>query len=319
MTSAEFKIITEPYLTRKPNKDGEPSSMVLWHQFAEDLQKLAEEGQPADSFLARLAEVERRDRMTAMLMNEYGVTEQELRQAFDYFKSRVEMYSKRGLTDGFRRIDSDHKGSLSAAEITHFFTTQAYKPACLNERTIAVLVDWADMNGDDNIDYAELSAVLLCDDILAFAELVPDKKQVSAAKKASERPIGAHGCKAAEVQAAQALMVERMLQRAKNRQAVLTYLDRDGSGELTRDEIKEVCKAFHLLTYKEPGKNGRVIKGDLSVAAIETILDIVDLIAQQKGLRKTAEQGVPLMAFAHVFDCETRGGELIDILQTAGL
>ena len=35
---------------------------------------------------------------------------------------------------------------------------------------------------DDQIDYNELSAVILCEDILEFALLVPDKKMVSQEK-----------------------------------------------------------------------------------------------------------------------------------------
>ena len=42
------------------------------------------------------------------------------------------MYSKRGLTDGFRRIDTDHKGSLSGSELMQFFmndgTPQPWPP-----------------------------------------------------------------------------------------------------------------------------------------------------------------------------------------------
>ena len=56
-------------------------------------------------------------------------------------------------------------------------------PWYCNPRTIACLVDFADLNDDDSIGYLELSAVLECDDIIQFAALVPNKKQSSQEKK----------------------------------------------------------------------------------------------------------------------------------------
>ena len=58
--------------------------------------------------------------------------------AFEFFKQRIEMYSKRGLTDGFRRIDTDHKGSLGAEEIKKFFMEDSHCPWYVNERTLWV-------------------------------------------------------------------------------------------------------------------------------------------------------------------------------------
>merc|ERR1719473_1807325 len=161
MTSEEFAMISEPYLTRKPLEQGEPESLIQWRSFAHDLQTLAETKAPTQGFLERLAVVEKREKATQQLRDEYGVTEPELKLAFQYFKSRVEMYSKRGLTDGFRRMDKDHKGSLSGDEIKEFFA-EGGLPWYVNDNTLGVLVDWADLNGDDEIDYLELSSVLLC-------------------------------------------------------------------------------------------------------------------------------------------------------------
>ena len=121
MTQAEFAEITEPYLTRAPLQNGEPMALVQWRQFAQDLQMLAETGRPTADFLERLAAVESRDRASVMLTKEYNVTLDELKLAFEYFKDRINVYSKRGLTDGFRRIDTDHKGSLQGEELRKFF------------------------------------------------------------------------------------------------------------------------------------------------------------------------------------------------------
>ena len=113
MTQAEFAEVTEPYLTRVPQQQGEPHALVQWRQLAQDLQMLAETGRPTADFLERLAMIEARERASKMLNNDYGVTVDELKLAFEYFKERINVYSKRGRTDGFRRIDNDHKGSLS--------------------------------------------------------------------------------------------------------------------------------------------------------------------------------------------------------------
>ena len=97
------------------------------------------------------------------------------------------MYSKRGLQDGFRRIDDDHKGSLTGDELVRFFMEEAHCPWYCNERTIACLVDFADLNDDDEIGYLELSQVLECDSLVEFAALVPQKKAKAQEEKAEEK------------------------------------------------------------------------------------------------------------------------------------
>lgn len=46
----------------------------------------------------------------------------------------------------------------------------------ISNRTISTIIDMADIDGDDQINYGELSAVIECEDILELAALVPDKK-----------------------------------------------------------------------------------------------------------------------------------------------
>lgn len=246
------------------------------------------------------------------------MTEAELKQAFAFFKERIEMYSKAGLNDGFRRIDSDHKGSLSATELHVFFSEQANKPHFINDRTIAVLVDWADLSGDDCIDYNELSNVLTCDDLLAFAELVPDKKATSKAKAAAERPIGERGACAADVQNAQRLITDRLLEKAGTVRAVISHLDLDGSNTLNRDEIKAVLKNFHLLG-RDP-KTGKKSKSALTLAVVDTLIDVVNLVAAKGHANANAikSEEVDLTAFCRLFD-QDRQRHTIDILEVAGL
>ena len=78
----------------------------------------------------------------------------------------------------------------------------------------------------------------MCDDLLAFAALVPDKKATSKAKTAAKRPIGDRGVNAGDVQKAQELITTRLLEKAKTVRGVISHLDLDGSNTLSRDEIK---------------------------------------------------------------------------------
>ena len=144
-----------------------------------DLQALADRKKPTDEFLARLAEVEAREKASAKLVEDYGVTEFELKSCLTAIKDRLLTYNA-SLNAAFRRIDGDSTGYVSAAEIKNFFR-DAYLGDVVNDRTLAAMIDMADMNGDDEIDYFELSKVIECDDILELATLVPDKK-VSAAR-----------------------------------------------------------------------------------------------------------------------------------------
>ena len=70
MTQAEFAEVTEPYLTRVPQNNGEPSSLVQWRQLAQDLQMLAETGRPTADFLERLAKIEAQERAAAKLASQ---------------------------------------------------------------------------------------------------------------------------------------------------------------------------------------------------------------------------------------------------------
>ena len=319
MTSAEFNQVVEPYITRKPMRDGEPGALVMWVQYASDLQQLADDRRPGKDLLERLAFVEAKEKASAALVEEYGVTEVELKQAFQYFKDTIELMSKYGLTHGFRRIDTDHKGSLSAAEIKAFFTMNASCPDFVNDRTINVLIDWADLNGDDEIDYAELSNVLLCDDLMALAALVPDKKKVSQEKQADERIIGSKkkGVKAKDVRKAHMAIMGRLWERNKTIQAVMSFLDQDGSGSISRDEIITICRKFHLMKYMD--KHTKSMKGELTVDEVHTVLDLVDKVGRDMGEEGIDGKRVDVQAFTKALFSYDRFGNPVDILTVAGV
>jgi len=299
MTTPEFREITDPYLTRKPQQDGEPGAFVQWSLFSNDLQMLADTFRPTDDFITRLGKVEAREKASVELHDKYGVTGPELKFAFKYFVERVVQYSKRGLTDGFRRIDKDHKGTLSGDELREFFIDGAADaPWYVNDRTIDVLVDWADLNEDDSIDYNELSAVVLCDDVLEFAALLPAKRAASQQTNLLARKVGKRGMAAKDILEAQKMIKEklRMMGGGGNNaiSAIRSYLDKDGSGSVTRDEIKMMCVTFDIIRHKNK-KTGLMV-GALSVAHIDTLLDVVDKIAGQEGVA-TEDKKVDLTTF----------------------
>ena len=238
---------------------------------------------PAD-FLERLAAIEAKERAAAKLQKDYGITFDELKMAFLYFKERVDMYSKRGLTDGFRRIDTDHKGSLQGEELRKFFMEDAHCPWYCNDRTINVLVDFADLNNDDSIGYLELSNVIECEDIIQFAALVPNKKANSQEKKDREMKIGSLGCTVGQIKDAQQLIVKRLIERGSgdlrqnNLRSVLAYLDTYENGMITRAEFKAKLKPLNLIKHVTPEKK---VKGELEDNVVETLLDIVDEVASK--------------------------------------
>ena len=329
MTQAEFAEITEPYLTRQPLESGEPESLVQWRQFAQDLQMLAETGRPTADFLERLAAVEAKEHASQMLQQEYGVSMDELKLAFEFFKERVDQYSKRGLTDGFRRMDSDHKGSLEAEEIKKFFMEDAHCPWFVNDRTINVLIDFADLNNDDSIGYLELSNVLLCDDIIAFAALVPNKKEKAQMDKDNGMKIGSYGCTCGEVRNAQGIIVDALINRGSgdlrqnNLRSVLAYLDVREDGMITRDEFFQKMKLLNVLKHQTPEKK---VKGVLDKKVIDTLLDIVEEVARRIEEEMPGDQGgsveagfVNLAAFAKGCFSSSGLGGYVGILEVANI
>jgi len=329
MTQAEFAEVTEPYLTRVPQQAGEPFALVQWRQLAQDLQMLAETGRPTADFLERLASVEAKERAGRKLQSDYGITFEELKLAFQYFKERIEMYSKRGLTDGFRRIDNDHKGSLSGEELTCFFMEEAACPWYCNERTIAALVDFADLNDDDSIGYLELSAVLECEDLVQFAALVPNKKAKSQDAKDRQMKIGTRGCNVGEVKEAQFKICDGLINRGSgdlrqnNLRSVLAYLDIYENGMISREEFKTKLKQIDLIKHVKPDKK---VKGDIEVAVVDTLLDVVDEVARKIEEMMPGDQGgsledgkVNLAAFAKGCFSQDGFGGFVSIFEVAGI
>ena len=241
----------------------------------------------------------------------------------------MDQYSKRGLTDGFRRMDSDHKGSLEAAEIKKFFMEDAHCPWFVNDRTINVLIDFADLNNDDSIGYLELSNVLLCQDIIAFAALVPNKKANAQADKDNNMKIGSYGCTCGEVRNAQKIITEALINRGSgdlrqnNLRSVLAYLDVREDGMITRDEFKQKLKLLNVLEHMTPEKKK---KGVLPAKVVDTLLDIVEEVARKIEEEMPGDQGGSveagkgnLAAFAKGCFSTSGLGGFVDLMVIAGI
>jgi len=275
MTAKEFDEITAPYLSRKPNLVGEPEPYVFWQKFAADLQAFADTRAHTDNFMARLSAIEARERVAKMLQDEYNVTEYELKTAFQAIKDRVNSHassSSHALTSAFRRMDTDHTGYVSAAEVIAFFR-DARRGDIVNKKTMSCILDLVDADGDDQINYNELSKMILCDDIIELLSLVPDKTLKSSKVKEDERIIG-RGVTAAQLKHAQKTIKERLLMKHKSVQHALRDIDEDGSGTLERDEVRKMLVDFHLLKHTDyyTGKT----TGEISMVAVDTLMDYVD-------------------------------------------
>ena len=72
MSSKEFDEIVQPYLTRRPERPGEPEACVMWQRFANDVQALADTGKRTKNFLDRLEKVERDEKMRRTLADLYA-------------------------------------------------------------------------------------------------------------------------------------------------------------------------------------------------------------------------------------------------------
>jgi len=239
------------------------------------------------------------------------------------------VYSKRGLTDGFRRIDNDHKGSLSGEELRVFFMEESSPPWFCNDRTIAVLVDFSDLNDDDSIGYLELSQVIECDDIIEFAALVPNKKAKSQDKKDREMKIGTRGCNVGEVKEAQIKIVEALINRGSgdarqnNLRSVLAYLDTYENGMISRQEMYTKLKTLNLIKHVTAEKK---TKGILEMNVVETLFDIVEEVARKIEEAMPGDQGgsveagkVNLAAFAKGCFSQDGLGGFVSIFEVAGI
>jgi len=109
-----------------------------------------------------------------------GVTEAEIRHAQKTLRGEFEeKYSK--LTDAFKFIDTDRTGQLERSEIKGLMLQ--FNINDVSDAAMDNLIDFADFDGDGQINYAEFCRCLTADDILSM------KQTLSAVEHATKQPI----------------------------------------------------------------------------------------------------------------------------------
>ena len=76
----------------------------------------------------------------------------------------LEKYSR--LTDAFKHIDSDRTGHLEREEVKKLLVD--FNIPDIKDAAIETLIDFADYDGDGEINYAEFARVLTADDVMAM-------------------------------------------------------------------------------------------------------------------------------------------------------
>lgn len=277
MTSAEFNQITKPYLTRNPNNPGEPEGFVFWQKFATDLQTLADRRTHSDNFMARLSKVEAKERVAADLMKNYGVSEYELKKTFRDLKNILMLRagsSSHLVTVAFRNMDKDHTGKIGAAEIKKYLDQAQRGNETISSKVMECIVDLCDNDGDGEVDYVELSKMILCDDIIELLALVPDKTIKNKQQQQDNKVIGFRKVTAKELQEAQKAIKEKMLIKYKDIATALRKIDTKGDGNLSRDEIRAMLQNLDLLKHVDYYTGA--IHGSITQACADTLMDYVD-------------------------------------------
>ena len=144
---------------------------------------------------------------------------------FQALKDRLNTHggggSQGALTAAFRRMDANHSGTVRGEEIKRFLISTQRGMEDVNMKVIDAIVDLCDRDGDGEIDYSEMSRMILCDDIIELLSLVPDKTIKHAGQAYKNQVVGARGVTVAELQKAQQLIKERLNTKYKNVAAAL--------------------------------------------------------------------------------------------------
>jgi len=94
-----------------------------------------------------------------------GVNPKEVQYAQQCLKeSLLTKYSR--LTDAFKSIDDDRTGHLEREEVKRLLVE--FNIPDIKDAAIETLIDFADYDGDGEINYAEFARVLTADDVMAM-------------------------------------------------------------------------------------------------------------------------------------------------------
>ena len=149
MTSIEFEEICTPYKSRAPHAKGEPEAFIMWQKFASDLQTLANTRRPSQNFLAKLEQVEAKERLDQELQAKWGLDIFTLTSALHAIKERLLTYNT-SINKAFQRIDANNNGTVSRAEILAFFK-DAHIGNIVSTSTLDVIMAYCDENNDDEV------------------------------------------------------------------------------------------------------------------------------------------------------------------------
>jgi len=222
------------------------------------LQALAETRKPTHDFLTRLAEVEAREKLNALCVNRYGVTEFELRSAAQAIRHKLTTCSKSSI-DAFKRVDLNDSGTLSLSELKTFMRDM-FLEHIVNDRTLNALCDCIDTEGDGEFDYREFIKLIESEDIAAHIPPEGAVKKKSQKMIDAETPIGVHGCSVADLKFAQTTIKERLLMINRSIIDALRDVDEDGSGIITREEMKAFLREYRILKYTDTYGSGSRVK-----------------------------------------------------------
>jgi len=309
MSSKEFKEIIAPYLSRRPDKPGDPEAYVMWQKFTCDVQTYAEKRKRSAGFLDRLAAVEARDTFNKILAEKYGIADWELKLAQTSFVDRVLQYNKT-LGAGFRSIDKDRSGVLDRQEIRDFFAeasgfqqsgdmamTDNVNLGGVSDKAIECLLDFVDHDGDGTIYTDELIEVLEVDDL---TKLAPGG--VPGARKPKAPEVQIRGVPLSKVKKAQRVVKERLTINAKSISQAFKKVDVDGSGTLSRGEVMEMLNNYQILKYQD--FYTKEIRGDLTETEVHALLDLVDT---------DGDGAVKYMEFARILSIDDLAQYVLDL------
>ena len=178
-------------------------------------------------------------------------------------------------------MDLDDTGTLSMHELKTFMKTN-YLDHIVTDATLAAIADCIDTEGDGELDYTELVGLLETGDIMSRIPPPGFVKKKSQKMIERETPFGNRGCTIADLKFAQTTIKERLMMINNSILSALRDVDEDGSGIITRDEMKAFLREYHILEYTDTYGSGAdrvagtIKRGDLSEAQVDTLLDYVD-------------------------------------------
>jgi len=221
--------------------------------------------------------VEAKERVVADLMKNYGVTEYELKKTFRDLKNVLMLRagsSSHLVTVAFRNMDRDKTGKIGAAEIKKYLDQAQRGNETISAKVMDCIVDLCDNDGDGEVDYSELSQMILCDDIIELLALVPDKTIKSKQQQQDAAIVGFRKVTAKELQNAQRAIKEKLLIKYKDIATALRRIDTKGDGNLSREEIKQMLQNLELLKHVDYYTGAMV--GSITQACADTLMDYVD-------------------------------------------